>query len=118
MKKTFELLKQEFESSTTRTAQYLDFHRTFKREFTKFLLEQECTKVEVFKPNHFDISGFFTSKNNQIWYFSIEDLRWSKNYLLFRKAESYTDYKGQNNGDISLTLGYETFKEQLISFIQ
>jgi len=96
MKKAMQLLAQEFESASNRTPQYLQFHRTFKREFTKFLVSIGCEKVEIGKPNHFDMTGFFTYKE-QIWYFSISDLRWSKDKMLIRTADSYRDFSGGYN---------------------
>lgn len=97
MKKTLSLITDEFESSSTRTPQYLEFHRTFKREFTKALSLVGCTNVDIGKPNHFDVSGFFTAPNGQIWYFSISDLRWSKDKMLIRTAKHYKDWTGGGN---------------------
>lgn len=102
MNKSLSLLAREFESSSTRTPQYLEFHRTFKREFTKALSDIGCSKVEISKPNHFDVSGFFTADNNQIYYFSISDLRWSKDNLLIRTAKHYKDYRGGGNNFIHI----------------
>ena len=101
MKKSFELIKQEFESSSMKTPQYLAFHRTFKREFTKLLQSLGAENVEVKKANHFDVFGFFTIAN-QIWYFSIGDLRWDKNTMLIRTAKNYVDYTGGSNQTVSL----------------
>lgn len=102
MKETLKLIAQEFESSSSRTPQYLQFHRTFKKEFTKALSTIGCTNVEIGKPNHFDLSGFFTAPNNQIWYFSLSDLRWSKDSLLIRTASHYKDWSGGGNNYISI----------------
>lgn len=115
MKKSFDLIKEQFISSCTRTKQYLDFHRTFKREFKAYLKELGITEIEISKPNHFDISGFFKI-NNQIWYFSIDDLRWSKDNMLIRTAKDFKDYTGGTNQYVSLD-NETIFKKQLLRII-
>lgn len=102
MKKIFSLIRQNFESSSGRTPQYLEFHRTFKREFTKWLAELGAVDIQISKPNHFDVSGFFTLRG-QTWYFRLEDLRWSKNKLLIRTARDNKDYTGGSNQYAALT---------------
>lgn len=108
----FSLLQTEFESSSERTPEYLQFHRLFKREFTK-LLKQEfsISKIEIFKPNHFDAGGFFQLTNGNIYYFHIDDLRWDKTFLI-RTAESFQDYSGGSN-DYCNTEDYESFLTEL-----
>jgi len=112
--KVLYLLNQEFESSSQRTPQYLEFHKTFKREFTN-ILKDYCNKIEISKPNHFDISGFFELKDKRIYYFSLSDLRWSKDSLLIRTAKGFKDYTGGSNHDISLDLN---FIENLLSYLE
>lgn len=101
MKQALQLTGQYFESSSGRTPEYLQWFRCFKREFTKFLTEQGASKVSIGKPNHFDMSGFFTI-NHQCWYFSISDLRWSKDSMLIRTAKDERDFTGGPNQYISL----------------
>lgn len=91
----------EFESSCCRTSQYLEFHRVFKREFTA-LLRPYCNRIEISKPNHFDFSGFFETKSGRIYWFSLEDLRWSKDHLLIRTAGDFKDYMGGSNEFINM----------------
>ena len=91
----------DFESSSTRTPQYLEFHRVFKREFTQ-LLHPYISAIEISKPNHFGVSGFFELPDKRIFYFSIGDLRWCKNSMLIRTATSFKDYTGGRNNDIPL----------------
>lgn len=105
MNKSLALLRQEFESDSRRTPQYLEFHRTFKREFSKALSLIGCTQVEVSKPNHFDVSGFFTAPSGQPYYFSLSDLRWSKDNLLVRTAKHYKDYTGGHNNFVRISSG-------------
>jgi len=101
MKKAIASTQQYFESSCSRTPEYLAWHRLFKGEFTKFLTSIGATLVQIGKPNHFDMSGFFTM-GTQAWYFRIEDLRWSKDKMLIRIAKSYKDYAGGMNQYASL----------------
>lgn len=98
MKKAIEATNQEFESSSSRTPEYLAWHRLFKREFTKLLESKGMTGIEFSKPNHFDMSGFFKDGGkDQIWYFSVSDVRWSKESMLIRTAQHYKDYTGGHN---------------------
>lgn len=101
MYKAIEGLKQEFESSSTQTRQYIAYHRLFKAEFKKFLNGFGVTDIKYHTPNHFDINGFFT-QGTQCWYFSISDLRYSKGCMLLRTAEDYKDYTGGSNNFITL----------------
>lgn len=101
MYKTKKLLMQEFESSCSRTQQYLNFHRTFKREFTQ-LMKPICSEIQISKPNHFDVSGFFKTNSGKTYYISLGDLRWDKEYLLYRTAKDFKDYSGGNNEFISM----------------
>ncbi len=93
----FSLLQTHFDSSSQRTPEYLSFHRLFKNQFSKLLKETFPIKqIQISKPNHFDVTGFFQLENGNIYYFSIGDLRWSKNFLI-RTAESFKDYHGGSN---------------------
>ena len=107
MKQSLNLIKEPFGSSSNKTPQYLTFHRTFKREFTKHLLGIGCKDIQFHKPNHFDVSGFFTGPNNRTFYFSIGDLRWNKERIMIRTASHYKDYSGGSNYyyNIDETLG-------------
>jgi len=103
MEKLIKATQENFESSCNKTPQYLKWHKLFKREFTKFLTGTGATKIEISKPNHFDASGFFTAKSGQIYYFSIFDLRNSKDTMIIRTAENYKNYTGGSNQYASLS---------------
>ena len=45
---------------------------------------------------HFGISGFFTYEE-QVWYFSISDVRWFDGQMLIRTAKDYKDFYGGSN---------------------
>lgn len=110
MKKALAATAQEFESSTGKTPEYLAWHRLFKREFTKFLESRGMTGIDIRKPNHFDMSGFFKDgAKDQIWYFSISDLRGFKDSMLLRTAAHYKDFTGGTNQYASLTKGEDFF---------
>lgn len=111
MNKAIRATQAHFESASNRTPEYLSWHRLFKREFTKFLVSRGATTIKIGKPNHFDMSGFFTL-GNKIWYFSISDLRWSKESMLLRTARSYTDYTGGMNQYVSMMVDGDNFIRQ------
>jgi hypothetical protein len=67
-----------------------------------------CSNL-VINNGHFYISGFFTAVSGQIWWFRLEDLRWSPTFLI-RTAESYTDYTGGSNQYVNLDNFVESFK--------
>ena len=106
MKKSLELLRKGFQSSSGLTPEFVQFFRTFKSEFTKELKSIGATAI-VFSRGHFYLSGFFTV-DDQIWYFSLSDVRGidyslvhnpdsCMSKLLYRTATSYKDYTGGQN---------------------
>lgn len=99
MKQALERTQDKFESSCQRTPEYLAWHRLFKKEFKKFLNDKGITEIDISKPNHFDMSGFF--KKDKCYYFSVSDLRWDKTFLL-RTAEHFKDYTGGSNNFINM----------------
>ena len=106
MKKTIELLKQGFESSTGTTPEFRTFYSTFKKEFTKELKSIGATEI-VFSKGHFYISGFFTV-DNQAYYFNLGDVRGSEYRmpnLMYRTAEHYKDYTGGSNRWVDIETG-------------
>jgi len=112
-KKTLYLLAQDFESSSGRTPQYLEFHKVFKKEFTA-MLKSFTTELELSKPNHFDVTGFFKMDDGRIYYFSVGDLRWAKDSMLIRTADGFKDYTGGSNGFINLN---DAFEQNLLNYL-
>ena len=112
--KSLYLLGFNFESSGGRTPQYLEFHRTFKREFTN-LLKPLTKEISISKPNHFDLTGFFKLNDDRIYYFSIGDLRWNKWSMLIRTAKDFKDYTGGSNNKISID---SDFVNRLLEFLK
>ena len=97
----------EFESSYSKTPQFIEFTKDFKTAF-KHALGDSAQAIK-FNVGHFYISGFITLANDSIVYFSTSDVRgvrgfpgaWAKN-ILVRTAESYTDYTGGSNNYCTL----------------
>ena len=116
MEKTKYLLSFEFKSSCGRTAQYLEFHRVFKREFTA-LLNPFCKRIEISKPNHFDVNGFFETNAGLIYWFSLSDLRWDKTFLI-RTAKDFKDYTGGSNNFLDLNNLEEKIKPYLLKGVE
>lgn len=94
MKKTLEMLKQEFESSSGKTPQFMGFVRLFKKEFKEFLKTYGCNDVEI-NIGHFYLYGFFKHQE-QLWYFNIGDVRWQKD-MFIRTAKDNKDFTGGRN---------------------
>lgn len=113
-KKTKQLLNQEFESSSTRTPQYLTFHRVFRKEFTAYV-KPYVKKLDIHKPNHFDVTGFFERNDGEIFYFSLGDLRGNafKNQMLIRTAKDFEDYTGGCNCFINMA----NLEEELMRYL-
>lgn len=111
------LLGFEFESSSGRTEQYLEFHRIFKKEISD-LLKPYITEIKVSSPNHFDVTGFFKTIKGGIYYFSLGDLRhntFGEYSMMIRTAKDFQDYTGGQNCFISMN---QQFPERLIEFIK
>lgn len=89
-----ELNNTEFESSSRYTDQFKHFYNLFNREMRAFLKSVGATKIDIYRI-HFGASGFFTL-GNQVWYFSLGDVRWDKSFLI-RTAKDYKDYTGGSN---------------------
>lgn len=100
MRKSVELIKKGFESSSETTPEFLEFFRVFKSEFKKELEGVGATKIEIFK-GHFYCYGFFTMPSGQIWYFNLNDVRWFDWKMLYRTASSYHDWRGGSNQWVS-----------------
>jgi hypothetical protein len=60
MKKTVELLKAGFESSSGKTPEFMHFTRVFKKEFTSELKSIGATDIN-FSVGHFYVSGLVVS---------------------------------------------------------
>lgn len=112
MKNAITATQQEFQSSSGKTPEYLAWHKLFKKEFTALLKKFGAKTIEISKPNHFDLTGFFQMESGQIWYISVGDVRWSKSEMLIRTAQSFKDYTGGHNQYVTLT-DVELFVEGL-----
>jgi len=104
MNRTKLLLAQGFESSSVKTPEFKSFARDFKREFTQELKSIDATNIK-FSVGHFYVSGFFTSKTGQVYYFSLSDVRGCPNQLMYRTAKDYKDYTGGMNQWTNISKG-------------
>lgn len=101
MDKFIGIVSQGVESSSTSTPQWEMIFREFKKEFLRELKVVKAKKP-VFNKGHFYISGFFT-KDKQIYYFSISDVRYfGVSKLLIRTAKDYNDFTGGRNNEITI----------------
>lgn len=89
----------EFESSTYRTKEYIDFERTYRNYLKKHLPEGYL--LHSFNKNHFEFSCVIKTNTDDFIYFSIPDVRfWPnewKNKILIRQMEHDKDWTGKGN---------------------
>ena len=115
MKQSLLLLLAGFESSSGVTQEFLNFVRTFKREFNKELKSIGATDIMIGR-GHFYVSGFFKSATGQPYYFSLSDVRGMEyslrnnpdscgSQLMYRTAKDYKDFTGGGNQWISFKSG-------------
>jgi len=109
-----ELKNTTFISSSGKTPQFQKFATLFRNDMKKLLESLGATNVKI-STGHFYLSGFFTSSNGQIYYFSISDVRFFPNSpMLLRTAKAYDDYTGGSNGSIPLDNSFEKNMEKAI----
>lgn len=112
MKKSIKLIEKGFESASYTTPEFKEFCRVFSREFKKMVSEVGCTNVKL-RAGHFDISGFFTAPNGQVWYMCLSDVRWGDGMIYFRTAKDYNDYCGGTNNNTKLEYVRDNLKRIL-----
>lgn len=99
-----------FISSSGKTLQWKRFSRMFRNDMKKLLGELGATDIRI-STGHFYMSGFFTARIGQVYYFSISDVRFfQRDPLLLRTAKDYEDYSGGSNQFIPLN---DSFKDTL-----
>lgn len=103
MKKVVQLLRVQFQSSSTKTKQFTDFARTFKKEFG-LELARVGAELLTFNAGHFYLSGFF-QKGDQLFYFCTFDVRGHEKGFYFRTAKSTKDYVGGPNITVKIAEG-------------
>lgn len=90
------LQANNFESSSSKTLEFSQFARDFKKEFIKEL-QTIGANFDSFGVGHFYVSGFF-KKGEQLFYFSISDVRHGfGTKLLYRTAKHNKDWTGGSN---------------------
>lgn len=108
MNKSIDLLMREFESSSGKTEQWINFYKTFKSEFTKELKSIGATEIK-FHENHFCLSGFFRAPKG-FYYFSLADVRigsyrYRQGELMYRAVKHNKDYTGGHNQYVKIESG-------------
>lgn len=81
----------------------------------KHAIEKLGYKVEKYVYGY-NFRSAFASKNNQLWYFHIEDLRDEHPFVYRRTVKNLEDYTGgSNNNDVELKLeqlGYKIVEKR------
>ena len=114
MKTFLQKYNQEFESSSSTTPQWNSFYKTACATFRKGL--STVAKDIIMSKGHFYFSGFFTTTDDRIFYFSISDVRhFPDSNLLIRTAKSYKDYTGGCNQYIKIDMNMFSNIENLVS---
>lgn len=72
------------------------FFRKEKKRIIDALTRLGCTNIEL-SYGFYYFSGFFTTNTGQIYYLSSLDVRDGYSRILYRTAQSYTDYTGGHN---------------------
>tara|TARA_B100000470_G_C19587908_1_gene300793 strand:- start:138 stop:635 length:498 start_codon:yes stop_codon:yes gene_type:complete len=115
----YKMLSINFDSSSGKTEQYMTFCKVFRKQFKKLLADNFDLKgIDGWNSNaHFSQSGFFEVNSDgsfvcpdgrgRIFYFSIEDLRWSPTFMI-RRAKDFKDYTGGSNDYLNVE-NFESF---------
>ena len=114
----YKMLSINFDSSSGKTEQYMTFCKVFRKQFKKLLADNFDLKgIDGWNSNaHFSQSGFFELNNGSIFYFSIEDLRWSPTFMI-RRAKDFKDYTGGSNDYLNVE-NFESFMTGLRRVIE
>lgn len=102
MKKSIQLLDQGFESSSTKTPEFKAFASQFKKDLNN-QLKLVGAQIVAYHVGHFDVSGFFKTQEDKLYYFSFGDVRGMKynrtnQYsLMYRTAKHLKDWTGGGN---------------------
>ena len=114
----YKMLSINFDSSSGKTEPYMTFCKVFRKQFKKLLADNFDLKgIDGWNSNaHFSQSGFFELNNGSIFYFSIEDLRWSPTFMI-RRAKDFKDYTGGSNDYLNVE-NFESFMTGLRRVIE
>ena len=87
--------KRGYDSSSGLTDEWKEGYRKMHNGLKTIITELGGVNFESSR-GHFGISGFFTYEE-QVWYFSISDVRWFDGRMLIRTAKDYKDFSGGSN---------------------
>lgn len=93
-----------FQSSSSKTPQFLKFAKHFKIALKRELATIGASDVS-FNVGHFYISGFFVTKDGGTYYFSIPDVRGAVTQMMYRTARDKKDYTGGSNQYVQIGEG-------------
>jgi len=107
MQKTITLLNKGFESASFKTPQFIEFAKTFKKEFINELKTIGAVLTD-YNVGHFYLSVFF-KVGDKCYYFSLNDVRDSglegEISLLYRTARNNKDLTGGHNCYVEIKNG-------------
>ena len=110
MKQTINLLKQEFESATRATPEWIKFCQVFRKELATDLKKYYKIIDYKFSRGHFYCSCFFKLPDEKCYYVSMSDVRhFPGNPLLIRTAKNLEDYTGGSNNYLPFSV--DMFKD-------
>jgi len=106
----------DFQSSSGPTDEWNEWYIEFC-SYMKKILKDRVTDIK-FSKNHFCLSGFLTTNDRKIFYFSVSDVRSPASnrcpHFLLRTAKSYQDFTGGCNNFLVFN---NEFSENLIQRI-
>lgn len=87
---------------------FKSFGAKFKNSFQKEL-DKIGANISEFNKGHYYLSGFFRTKDNECYYFSISDVRhFNFGNMLYRTAKDEKDFTGGGNQYVNIETGMIT----------
>lgn len=87
---------------------FKSFGTKFKNSFQKEL-DKMGAKITAFNKGHYYLSGFFRTKDDECYYFSISDVRYFDfGKMLYRTAKDEKDFTGGSNQYVNIETGMIT----------
>jgi hypothetical protein len=102
MKRLYRLAEQVEDFGGYTSPSFKSFARKFKNSFNKELAKVSA-KIVGYTTGHYYVSGFFETKNGNLYYFSISDVRYFDfGEMLYRTAEHLKDFTGGSNQYVTI----------------
>jgi hypothetical protein len=105
-----------FESSTTKTPEFIDWAKKTKKWFAAWCKKNNAT-LSYWNVNHFEISGMITlNSTGNIWYFNTGDVRFKMmKSMLVRTAKHLKDWTGGRNQFANYTENFEAEFSKIVA---